>query len=342
MFVLVSLLLGAGGADVPVLEPAPAPRAVKPAAAGAKPFDLTYMPRTSNSVLAVRPSELIKHFGEQDKAVTDYVRRMLAAGFAFIDGDLKAATPPAIGDIEQIIVSAKITLAIENQKDGRGSFGIEGVSSGLVRTAKPFDWAASIKKWFPKSETIKHTGREYVRVPIEVGNDTTHLAFFVADDRTLAFDTDEDEIKGLLARLEKNLKPAVPAGWDEVCRDQVALCHDTTADGWLTAPEAPKRDIDRAMVTVARKSTGVALGFSAGDRTTLKIVATARDECDAQDVRAALKSVVVDMASEDEVGAVMAKLFAETTVSRAGSVVRAKGEVKGNLLRRMLDPDAER
>lgn len=346
MFVLVSLLLGAGGAEPDASIPvAPAPRAVKPAAPdGPKPFDLTYMPRTSNSVLAVRPNELLEHFGEQDKMIADYVRRMLAAGFAFIDGDLKAAPPPALGDIDQLIVSAKVKLGIETEKDGRSNFGVEGISSGLVRTVKPFDWGKCVTKWFPKAETVKHAGREYVRVPFPVGKETAYVVFFVADDRTLAFDTDEDEIKGLLSRLEKKMKPALPAGWNEVCREQVALCHDTTADGWLNAPEAPKREIDRAMVTLGRKSTGIAVGVSADTRTTIKVVATARDEDDAQEVRAALKTVVSDLSGGDEDGpaTALARLFAETVVSRSGSVVRAKGEVKGNLLRRLLDPDAER
>jgi hypothetical protein len=337
MFALLLLLLGVGVPDAPAV-----PKAAKPAAVERAPFDLTFMPRTTNSVLAVRPGELLMHFGEQDKAVSDTVRRALAAAFAYIDGDLKAASPPAIADIEQLIVSAKVTLGVETEKDGRSNFGVNGISAGLVRTAKPFDWAKCLKKWFPKAETVKHAGREYVRVPVTFGKDTSYLALFVADDRTLAFDTEEDEVKGLLARLEKKLKPVAPAGWDEVSRELVALCHDTTAAGWLTAPEAPKRDTDRAMVTIGRKATGIAAGFSAGERTSLKVVVTARDECDALDVRAALKTVVTDLASEDDVGAALAKLFAQTTVSRTGSTVRATGEVKGNLLRRLLDPDAER
>ncbi|MCI0703674.1 MAG: hypothetical protein L0241_21560 [Planctomycetia bacterium] len=338
MLAVFSLVIGAAGA---IELPTPPP-AAKPVAGAFKPFDLTYMPRATASVLAVRPNELLKQLGDQEKIAGDLVRRLLAAMFAFLDGDLKAANPPALADIEQVILSAQFNLGIETQADGRSTTGMGGISSGLVRTAKPFDWAACVKKWFPKVESVKHAGREYLRVPIEVGGKTSYVALFVADDRTFAFDSTEDEIRGLLTRLDKKVKPTVPVGWDEVSRDLIAFCHDTTTEGWLTAPEKPKREIDQALVTVARKSTGLAFGFSAGEKTSVRVIATARDEKAAQDVRAALKFMVADLTNEDEVPPAVAKLFARATVSRDGTVVRVRGEVSGNLLRKLLDPDAER
>jgi hypothetical protein len=68
------------------------------------------------------------------------------------------------------------------------------------------------------------------------------------------------------------------------------------------------------------------------------MVVTARDDCDALDARMALKSLVTQLSNE-EMGGPVARLFARVTVTRTGSVVRARGEVKGNLLRRLLDPD---
>lgn len=339
MSALFALLLAAGGAHAP-LPTAPAPR-VKTAAGAVAPFDLTYMPRVSNSVIAVRPGELLKHTGEQEKTLADTARRMLAAAFAFIDGDLKAAALPELADVEQLILCSQITLGVETAADGQSSFGVNGGSSGLIRSARPFDWAAAVKKWFPKAEAVRHAGREYLRVPIAFGKETSYLALYAADDRTLAFDTDEAEIKSLLGRLDKKLALTPPPGWDEVCRETVALTHDTTAAGWLVAPEEPRREFDRALVTLARKSTGLAFGFSAGERTSFRLVAAARDEDDALDVRAALKTLVAEMANADEAGPA-AKLFAAAEVSRKGTVVRARGEVTGNLLRRLLDPDAER
>lgn len=335
MFALLSLLLGFG-----VAGGAPAVPNTKPTAFA--PFDLTYLPRATNSVVAVRPGELVKHFGEQDKAVSDTVRRALAAVFAYLDGDLKAAPPPALADIEQIVLSAQFTLNIESEKDGRSGFNATGLSSGMVRTAKPFDWAKALAKWFPNGETVKHAGRTYVRVPITAGKEKVYLAFFAADDRTLAFDTAEDEMKGLLARLEKKEKLPVPMGWTEVNRDLIALCHDNTAAGWLTAPDTPKRETDRALVTIGRKATALAVGFSAGANTTLNVVAATRDECDALDVRSALKAVVTSLSDKDEIGAAVAKLFARTEVTRTGKVVRVRGEVKGNLLRALSEPEPER
>ncbi len=337
MSALFWLLLGAVGAlDVPA-QPAP-----KPAVGAFKPFDLTYLPRTTHSVLAVRPGELVKHLGNADQATTGLLRRTLAAAFAFLDGDLKAAAPPELADIEEVIIAAQITLQVQKEEDEQGTFGVGGVSSGTVRTAKPFDWSACVKKWFPKAESVKHAGREYVRVPIEVGKEPSYLSLFVADARTLAFDTDENAIKGLLTRLEKKEKTPAPAGWDEVRRDLVALCHDTTADGWLTAPEKPKREIDQSLVAVARKTTGLAFGFSAGERTTLRVVATSRDEGDAREVQKAINAVVANLAGDEDADPSVAKFFSQATVTRGGAVVRLNGSAAGNLLRRLLGPDAKR
>lgn len=311
--------------------------AVAAAVSSPVPFDLTYMPRTSDSVLAVRPGALAKQLGGEDKTAAEMVQRTLAAAFAFIDGDLKAAPPPALADVEQVILSAKLTLSVEQQQNGQSALNLNGISSGLVRTAKPFDWAKCVKKWFPKAEAVKHAGREYLRVPITFGKDTSYLGLFVADTHTLAFDTNEGEIKGLLTRLDKKLTPATPAGWDEVKCDTVALCQDTAADGWLAAPEKPKREIDQTLVTAARKSTGLAVGFTAGARTTLRVIAATRNEADAKEVRAAVKVMLANLAADEDTDPLAAKLIAGLTVTRDGATVRAEGSVAGNLLRRLLE-----
>lgn len=321
--------------------PAPIPMAM-PAAGTFKPFDLTYLPRTGPSVLAVRPCEFVKHLGNQDKTVTESARRLLAAAFAFLDGDLKATVPPALVDIDQVIVAARINMGIGTAADGRSTFGGNDVSSGLVRTVKAYDWTESVKKWFPKAELIKHADREYFRVPIGFGDKASHLGLFVADNRTLVFDTDEDELKELLNRLKKGKKPSVPTGWETVNRDLIAAFHNTTAEKWLSVSDTAKRDADLALATVARKSTSLAIGFSAGERTSLRMVVTTRDECDAQDVRSALKVVVRSLTDEESTMPAVAKLFSQMKITRDGSVVRVNSSIEGNLLRLLLDPDSER
>jgi|GEM_PF-3421257 len=321
--------------------PAPVPMTM-PAAGAFKPFELTYLPRTGPSLLAVRPCEFVKHLGSQDKTVTETARRLLAAAFAFLDGDLKAATPPALADIEQIIVAARFNLGIGTAPEGRSTFGGNDVSSGVVRTVKPFDWAGSVKKWFPKAELVKHADREYFRVRIGFGDMSSYLGLFVADNRTLVFDTNEDELKELLERLKKGKKPSVPAGWEAVNRDLIAACHDTTAEKWLSVADTAKRDADLALASVARKSTSLAIGFSAGERTSFRLVVNTRDECDAQDVRSALKVVVNSLASDEAISPAVAKFFSQLKVTRDGSVVRVNSSIEGNLLRLLLDPDSER
>lgn len=335
MPVLLSLVFGlAGAVDLPK------PLAGKLAGV-VQPFDLTYLPRRAPTVIAVRPGELLKQLGEHEKDAAEIVRRFLAAGFAFLDGDLKAAAPPALADIEQVVVAARFRVAINSQPDGRGTMGVDGLSAGVVRTAKPFDWSEAVKKWFPKGETVKHAGREYVRVPLGVGKDKSYLALFVADARTLAFDLDEGEVRDLLGRLAKKIESPLPAGWAAVSREMVAVWQDATAEGWLLSPQEPKRPADRALVSAARGATSLAFGFSAGKETTLRIVATARDVDEAQDVRAALKAMLKSMPDTD-VDSAAAKLFTEAAVRCKGSEVRVSGSVPGNLLRRALDPDAER
>jgi hypothetical protein len=302
------------------------------------PFDLTYLPRATGSVIAARPAELLKRGGAPDKAFSDTARRSLAALFALFDGDLKAAPVPALSDVDTIVTSALFTLGIETNPDGTSAFNFVGMSSGVVRTAKPFDWTNCVKKWFPKAEAVKHAGRAYFRVPFGVGEAQGHLAFFVPDDRTLVFETSDDELKALLARLEKKLESAVPPGWQEVNRDLLAVCHDTAAEGWLRAPAVPKRPIDRALVTIARESSSLALGFSAGDETRLHFVAQTKDADAARAVSDALKLVFEDMSESEDTGPA-AKLFGAMKVKRDKTTVRATGTVEGNLLRRLLDPN---
>lgn len=309
-----------------------APAAPRPAA-----FDLTYLPRATRSVIAARPAALLKRGGAPDKAFADTARRSLAALFALFDGDLKAAQPPALSDIDTVVTSAAFTLGIETNPDGTSAFNFVGMSSGVVTTAKPFDWTNCVKKWFPKAEAAKHAGRAYFRVPVGVGDAKAHLAFFVPNDRTLVFETEEDELKALLARLDKKLESPAPPGWDEVNRDLLAVCHDTAAPGWLKAPPVPKRAIDRALVTVARESTSLALGFSAGDETRLHFVAHTKTADAAREVSDALKLIFEDMADSEDTGPA-AKLFGATKVKREKTNVRAIGTLEGNLLRRLLDP----
>jgi hypothetical protein len=335
MPILLSLVLGlAGAADLSGLAP-------KSTSGATRPFDLTYLPRRTPTVIAVRPGELVKQLGDRQKEAAEMVRRLLAAGFAFLDGDLKAAPLPALSDIEQVVVAARFRVAVASQPDGRGTMGVDGLSAGLVRTARPFDWKAAVRKWFPKGETVEHAGREYVRVPLGVGKEKSHLALFAADARTLAFDLDEGEMKDLLARLDKKITSPAPAGWAAVSRETVAVWQDATAEGWLLSPKEPRRPADRAMVAAFRGTTSVAVGFSAGKETTLRVVATARDVDEAQDVRAALKAMLKAM-PDTEVDSATAKLFAGAAVRCKGSEVRVSGSVPGNLLRRALDPDAER
>jgi hypothetical protein len=301
------------------------------------PFDLTYLPRATGSVIAARPAELVKRGGAPDKAYTDTARRTLGALFAFFDGDLKAAATPALSEIDTLVTSATVALGIETNADGTSMFNIVGLSSGVVRTTKPFDWTNCVKKWFPKAEAAKHAGRAYFRVPVGAGDMKSHLAFFVPDDRTLVFEISEDELKALLARLEKKLESPAPPGWDEVNRDLLALCHDTAAEGWLRAPAAPKRAVDRALVTIALQSTSLALGFTPGDETRLRVIAHTKDADAAREVSDALKLLLEDMADADDLGGAK-KLFAAMKVKREKTTVRATGALEGNLLRQLLAP----
>ncbi len=312
-----------------------------PTAGHTQPFDLTYLPCRTPTVIALRPGELMKQLGGNQKDATDTIRRMLAAGFAFLDGDLKAAPMPAPADIEQLILAAHIHLAIGTQSNGRGTMGIDGLSAGLVRTIQPFDWKQTVQKWFPKAKVVKHAEREYIRVPLGAGKEVSHLALYVADSRTLAFDLEEGEMKDLLARLNKKITSPPPAGWSTVSHEMVAVWQDGLANGWFVSPKEPKRIADRAMAAALRGTTSLAVGFSAGKQTTLRIVATARDVDEAQDVRAAIKTMLKAM-PETAVNQAVGKLFSEATVQCKGSEVRVKGSVPGNLLRRALDPDAAR
>jgi hypothetical protein len=314
------------------VETSPAPRAST--VGELRPFDLTYMPRATNTVLAVRPAELLKRTDGLDKSATTLVRRSLAAGFAFLDGDIKAAEIPALTDVDQVVLSANVTIGIEAAKDGKSTFGLGGgISSGFIRTVKPFNWTAHIKKWFPKVEEAQYEGRTYLKIPIGIGDQSSCIALLAADDRTLAFDTDEDEMKNLLTRLKKKSPPVAPAGWDEVGRDLIAVSHDMTAEGWFTAPPKPKREFDKALVAAIHDLKGFSAGLSVGDTTTIRIIATARDEAAAKRALSAFKSLLAELASDKDVDPEKAKIVTAITVKRDGRILRATGAFPGNWLK---------
>jgi hypothetical protein len=309
---------------------------------GLRPFDLTYMPRATHSVIAIRPAELLKQTDGLDKTATAYVRKLLAAGFAFLDGDIKAAELPVLANVDQVILSANLTIGIEPEKDGKSNYGLGGISSGLVRTIKPFDWTGHIKKWFPKVEVVRHAGRDYLRIPIALGEKPSYIALLAADDRTLAFDSDEDEIKNLLSRLKKKSPPVRPAGWDEVARELIAISHDMTAEGWFTAPPKPQRGINRAVVEAVHNLKEVAIGISVGDASTIRVIATAGDEADARRAATAFKSLLEEMGSEEFGDPLISKFIENITVERNGRIIRAVGKTPGNVFRLATQkPDAE-
>src|SRR5262249_4268648 len=149
----------------------------------------------------------------------------------------------------------------------------------VLRTTKPFDWAGSVKKWFPRAEKTRHAGRDYVRMPwkLPFGDPRQQAAIFVPDDRTLVFG-DEHQVRKLLARLKAGGRgPTPPPGWKEFERDLIALAFDArtvpcVSGDWPTDP--PEAKHARTLVEGVRV---LAAGVTVGERTEVRVRALARD-----------------------------------------------------------------
>jgi hypothetical protein len=330
----VLLLAALGIVSVPaaVRAAAPAPRATQPLV----PFDLTYLPPHSPvRLVLIRPAELAR-FAPPRSSLPHLFDSYAWMFIQFASGNQKAATPPAFAEIEQ--AAFNINLQIICSKEGDHGNLILGTSSMMLRTVKPFDWSGRVAKWFPKAERVRHSGREYVRAKFNLAalgsKGEISVAFFVPDQRTLVVDND-DSIRKLLEELQAgrtfNLEKA---GLDKIGKCHVAGSFDNRDRSWLQGK--PKADTPeaKAEVLLIESLDRVVLEMTIGERSAIKLTATARSKAAAREVvkvmKALLDAGVRNLPPPGRGQAAEAR--AKVHFNQSGSLMEVNVELPGNIL----------
>jgi hypothetical protein len=325
-------------------EPAPAPRALYPR------FDLTYLPTLgSQGVIGVRPAEIAKYVTKEEAR---HATHLVVGLFFDLLGkrDLDATAFPTFDNLEQCVLCLQMQINVP-KGDDRGAFFVGGVTPGMMRTVRPFDWDAMLRKWFPKIAATKYAGRSYLKIPLQfpVGlplppKDTEGLVAFIPDDRTIVL-APETEIRDLLDRLKANkaaLKP--PAGWSEVDRDLIAFALDNRNEPLISGKFPADYVGGKEAEALAGAVQTLAVGLTVGDRTRVRFVATASDDtgaCTAADALRGLFSIAAenfsDVRDPDRLEMFGAALLKSATFNRDGRSITGSLCAEGNVIKMLLE-----
>lgn len=221
----VSTLRGTGRAAAPPTAPAAATHTA-PTAVRA-PFDLTYLSEHDNGWFACRPAEMFCLPGMKSKA--DFINREVLTK-AFDALGMKGGLGLKVEDLDQVVLGMR--LIPDTKKPGCHGALIHRLA--LARAAKPFDWAARIKKWSPEVEAITYRGVVYYKMPLhELTMQVFGSAYlYVPDDRTLVTATDTD-IQRFIRKEAYPTAGRVPAEeWKETEHSLLAFGFDNRDHTW--------------------------------------------------------------------------------------------------------------
>ena len=324
-------------------ERAPAPRPVFPR------FDLSYLPKIGGQgIIAVRPSEIAQH---ATTAEVHHASQMVGVLYSQIFGaqELDLAQMPTFDKLQECVFCLQMRFTAPKGGE-RASFMFGGVTPGIMRTVEPFAWDRVFRKWFPKARTARHAGRSYVQIPIHLtiplprgAEPDITMAAFIPDRRTVVFGA-ESEIKTLLDRLAADEpSPKPPTGWQQVDRDLVAFALDNRTVP-LISGKFPKGYVGgKEAQALAGSLRTLAVGLSVGDRTRVRLVATARNPTRAVKVTEGLKGffrIAVEGFQEeeepDELAAFGIALAKSATFEQSGRHVTGTLSADGNLVKMLL------
>jgi hypothetical protein len=302
------------------------------------PFDLDYLPATSGQgLVAFRPAEIARQLPAI--GIEGPFRQMLGVCLTYlVDCDPALPGCPDFADLEQWVLGLNLSTALPTEKEqGRLLFGAG--TPCCLRTVKPFDWAGSVRKWFPKAEKAGHAGRDYFRMPCKMpAARGEHMGIFLPDGQTLVFGS-EAQIRELLDRLQQGKPaPVPPPGWEEVSRDLIAVVIDQRTVPCIQGkwPESPQEVKDTR--TLVESVGSLAVGLTVGDQSVVKVVATARDPASAERAVTALNRLTsaarTALAGVEGPHAERARLLADAIATRLlnrdDTVVRGRIELPCN------------
>lgn len=308
--------------------------AAKEPPAGRPAFDLTLMPRgVGPGLVAVRPAELAAAAGTTDDTLGAVITQSLKAAAAFFDGEVKADDLPAASAVEQVVLNIGPVLTLSGEAGKSSvSFNTEKLC-GYVRTTDKFDWAAVVKRWFPKTAAKKHGDAEYLSVPLKVGSWEGAMGVFLPDDRTLVFDFDTAVIEKLIDRRAAKKEVDTPLGWESVKGCSAAYLLPAGDRKWMTAGK-DLGDDSQALADLVNATEVACVGLTVGKETAAVAVFTAASDADAKTVEQGVGKAVA------ELGDGAAERFggeAKAETKRTGKTVRVDATVKANAIKHLVE-----
>lgn len=271
-----------------------------------EPFDLTYL-RENQTVLALRPNVIFAHPDLAEAA--PWLHGVGTTAVRFLGG---APAGPGLDGLDQLLICARLSIT-PKPDTGDGNNAMFGATGGafVARAARPCDWAAAVRTWFPDSLVRVHRGYGYRVVRINLGNvipglpvEPADAALFPAPDgRTLVAD-DVVGVTALIDRLADRRDPLPPPpGWDRVATAAVAVAVENRDKQWLLSltssrggPEV-RGTVDRLFLAADH----LAAGLDLGPTTRVRVAALARNQFQAKHIHQSarvLKRRLADWATD--------------------------------------------
>lgn len=256
-----------------------------------EPFDLTYLPRPAADVqalLALRPNVVLAH---PDLAPAGpWLENLGTYLVRFVGG---APGGPGLDGLDQFLFLGHMSVVPKpDTGDGKNSSLVVGGNAFVARAARPCDWAAAVRAWFPASEVRVHRGYGYRVVRVNFGGlvpglpDNLDAALFPAPDgRTLVAD-EEANVTALLDRLADRRPVTPPPGWDRVGTAAVAVALDNRNKQWVWQQPTPRGpELPGPANRLFLAADHLAAGLDVGPTTCLRTVVLAGTQFRAKHVQ---------------------------------------------------------
>jgi hypothetical protein len=146
----------------------------------------------------------------------------------------------------------------------------------MIRTMRPFDWKAQLKKLMPQLEEVCYAGKTYLKLPYSTAffltdNPKAACYCYQPDDRTLVMDTDSN-IRRVIDGKAESPRRAWSADWKRVERCAIAYAMDLTDKRWLADRRQPEKGLSAGELMVLKNTTSAVFGVDVADNITVESV----------------------------------------------------------------------
>ncbi|HEY2910576.1 MAG TPA: hypothetical protein VGI99_10035, partial [Gemmataceae bacterium] len=253
-----------------------------------EPFDLKYLPRGGSGttvfkmtsgesrgsgipvLIAVRPAAFFNYPAARKHA--PLVNELLET---FVEAFGYRGKSPGIENTESIVLRGWVAFNQNPESEDKPAIWNFGMTGGVIRTVRPFDWPGEIRLSFPDAAEAEYRDAKYLAVKpgpkflAQLGiasNDRSRFAFYCPDGRTLVYDS-ESGIRDVIDRVMDG-KSEPPPGWAKVERSTLAIALDIRGKQWLQVfPRTPGPHIPVARSAFFNSVDDIILGVDTGPTT---------------------------------------------------------------------------